>query len=166
MYACTSLLRAALCQVQLRKRGLRPQLGDGVVIAKAGDPHDGEEATVVQDDRDAQPFRLRFADAELSMVFYREHQVKLSEATQLRRAEEETKQLKLQQGDDDDDDDEPPEIVISPGRSPSPSHSAPPSATPGADGEEVDGQEVELATVLSPPAGHAKALLVDDLAIE
>ena len=48
----------------------------GVVIAKAGDPRDGEEATVVQDDRDAQPFRLRFADAELSMVFYREHQVK------------------------------------------------------------------------------------------
>eukprot|EP00964_Phaeocystis_antarctica_P113799 scaffold77792_cov48-Phaeocystis_antarctica.AAC.4 len=134
---------------QLRKRGLRPQLGDGVVIAKAGDPHDGEEATVVQDDRDAQPFRLRFADAELSMVFYREHQVKLSEATQLRRAEEETKQLKLQQGDDDDDDDdEPPEIVItpgrSPGRSPSPSHSAPASATPGADGEEVEREEVEL----------------------
>ena len=75
--------------MQLRKRGLRPQLGDSVVIAKADDPRDGEEATVVQDDRDAQPFRLRFADSELSMVFYREHHVKLSEATRRRRAEEE-----------------------------------------------------------------------------
>ena len=34
--------------MQLRKRGLRPQLGDSVVIAKADDPRDGEEATVVQ----------------------------------------------------------------------------------------------------------------------
>ena len=34
--------------MQLRKRGLRPQLGDSVVIAKADDPRDGQEATVVQ----------------------------------------------------------------------------------------------------------------------
>ena len=134
--------------MQLRKRGSRPQLGDSVVIAKADDPRDGEEATVVQDDRDAQPFRLRFADSELSMVFYREHHVKLSEATRRRRAEEEAEQLKLQQGEDDEE--EPPEIVISDvtsaGRSPLPSHSTPPSATPRADGEQVEGQEVELAT--------------------
>ena len=134
--------------MQLRKRGSRPQLGDSVVIAKADDPRDGEEATVVQDDRDAQPFRLRFADSELSMVFYREHHVKLSEATRRRRAEEEAEQLKLQQGEDDEE--EPPEIVISDvtsaGRSPLPSYSTPPSATPRADGEQVEGQEVELAT--------------------
>ena len=134
--------------MQLRKRGLRPQLGDSVVIAKADDPRDGEEATVVQDDRDAQPFRLRFADSELSMVFYREHHVKLSEATRRRRAEEEAEQLKLQQGEDDEE--EPPEIVISdvtsPGRSPQPGHSTPPSATPRADGEQGEGQKVELAT--------------------
>ena len=134
--------------MQLRKRGSRPQLGDSVVIAKADDPRDGEEATVVQDDRDAQPFRLRFADSELSMVFYREYHVKLSEATRRRRAEEEAEQLKLQQGEDDEE--EPPEIVISDvtsaGRSPLPSHSTPPSATPRADGEQVEGQEVELAT--------------------
>ena len=134
--------------MQLRKRGLRPQLGDSVIIAKADDPRDGQEATVVQvkqpgaippisphislylpispaghraaaqgarrhtshislylqDDRDAQPFRLRYADSELSMVFYREHHVKLSEATRRRRAEEEAERLKLQQGEDEEED--------------------------------------------------------------
>ena len=67
--------RVARPQVRLRKRGARPQLGDGVVVTKLNDPRHGDTATVVQDDRDAQPFRLRFADGELSMVFYREHQV-------------------------------------------------------------------------------------------
>ena len=145
--------------MQLRKRGLRPQLGDSVVIAKADDPRDGEEATVVQDDRDAQPFRLRFADSELSMVFYREHHVKLSEATRRRRAEEEAEQLKLQRGEDDEE--EPPEIVISdvtsPGRSPPPSHSTPPSATPRADGEQGEGQKVELATAATAATTAATA---------
>ena len=83
-------------------------------------------------------------------------QVRLSDATQLRRAEEEAEGLKQQQ---DEDEEEPPEIVISPGRSPLPSHATPPPATPGAEVEPTgaDVEPVVLAGGATPAAAVAVA---------
>lgn len=57
----------------------RARLGDAVRIMKAKDSHSGEVASVIQDDRDAQPYRLQFADGTLSDVFYRPHEVELAQ---------------------------------------------------------------------------------------
>jgi hypothetical protein len=56
---------------------MRPRLADSVIITKAHDPRQGQKATVTQDDRDAQPYRLLFADGSLSDVFYRQSHVTL-----------------------------------------------------------------------------------------
>ena len=56
---------------------MRPRLADIVIITKAHDPREGQKATVAQDDRDAQPYRLLFADGSLSEVFYRQSHVTL-----------------------------------------------------------------------------------------
>ena len=56
----------------------RPLLGDVVKVIEGGEAsYIGKEATVIQDDRDAQPYRLQFGDGALSAVFYRERQVSL-----------------------------------------------------------------------------------------
>jgi len=57
----------------------RPRLADIVTITK-NDARRGQRALIVQDDRDAQPYRLQFIeDSKLSDVFYREEEVALAE---------------------------------------------------------------------------------------
>ena len=63
--------------VALLQRGDRPHTGDPVIIIRPGDAREGQQAIVVQDDFDAQPYRLRFADGTVPEVFYRENYVRL-----------------------------------------------------------------------------------------
>ena len=72
--------------VELRARGHRPFVGDRVVILKEGDPRKGEAATVIKDDADQQPYRLRFADGLLSQVYYRMEEVDLDASLKAARA--------------------------------------------------------------------------------
>ena len=65
-------------EVSLASRGIRPFRGDRVIVMKANDARRGQEAEVIQDDLDAQPYRLRFSDGTLSEVFYRIDQVQLT----------------------------------------------------------------------------------------
>ena len=55
------------------RRGLRPFVNDEVTILSG--PRAGEVGTVVQDDRDSQPYLLRYADGTTSNIFYRPTQV-------------------------------------------------------------------------------------------
>ena len=72
--------------VVLLRRGSRPTLGDAVVIQKPGDARHAQPAVVVQDDQDAQPYRLRYADGSLSLVFFRQEHVELPPDELQRRA--------------------------------------------------------------------------------
>ena len=53
----------------------RPRLWDVVRVLKQTDAHVGQLGKVVQDDRDAQPYRLLIGDGALSDVFYRPSEV-------------------------------------------------------------------------------------------
>ncbi|EOD25368.1 hypothetical protein EMIHUDRAFT_237798 [Emiliania huxleyi CCMP1516] len=61
--------------VRLVRRGPRPSVGDEVVIGRSGDPRDGQRATIVQDDQDTTPYRLKFADGTVSVSFYEQAHV-------------------------------------------------------------------------------------------